>query len=676
MLINVNGILRANIISGGGAGARIKRTQAISNVDKLQRITEGKEPLNICVIRTLGGIGDVLMSTPLLRALKHQFPNSELTYATDFKYMGGALKDLLQHNPHIDKLIPYQIALGQDYDFITDITTVAVGVENNNPRDCSNRIDLFAEHAGVDLRETGYLPVYIITNEEVQWAKDKLAQYPLRTSNCRRIGIQVRSSTSSRSLPIEKVRELAIMLAQHSYIQVFLFDSSHGNGPEENWNIAGLVPFKDYGIRQVAALVNEMDLMICPDSGLLHIAGALGKKIVSLWAGTNYKARINYYPNAIAIASEHLQCYPCFYAAAACSKKYTCLDNLVVKEIHDTTIKHLKADLAVQKINNVVKSVPTKKTKARILVHRSAGLGDTVMMTSPVRALRKKYPDAFICVSTYRTEVFDRCDYVDKVEKVDWDRSPRRQLVDQFDKVYDLDYCVESGLVCGNKGKINEEDYLIVPRMNLFYRALNLGNVPIEPTLIKVSLEEKEKVKHLLDENKKNILYVANSSSPLRTYFAEGATVLIENLARQYNVIVSGDFREIWGEKKHFTQIFNKIIETYNLKTAFKIETMDLISLIASVDLVISPDSGPMHVAEAVGTKCVGIFANIQPYLRCSSYKYIVPIISNLGCISECCDRPSIQSKLCKIKDGIIGAPCVRAIKPEAIFSLIGKNLG
>jgi ADP-heptose:LPS heptosyltransferase len=68
--------------------------------------------------------------------------------------------------------------------------------------------------------------------------------------------------------------------------QVIVFDSSHGGGPQEQWNIPGIVVVKDYKIRQVAALIDATDLMVTPDSGLMHIAGALNKKIVSIWAGS------------------------------------------------------------------------------------------------------------------------------------------------------------------------------------------------------------------------------------------------------------------------------------------------------------------------------------------------------------------------------------------------------
>ena len=265
---------------------------------------------NIIVHNSLGGIGDVLMTTPTLRALKYQWPESRLTYATDFQYMDGALKDVLLYNPDIDELLPHQVAKSKDYDLQVDVTSVCIGAEKPNAV-VANRIDMFAEHVGVSLKNTGFLPTYIISKEEKVWAKKKLDRYPRKRPNSVRIGIQARSSTASRSWELSKVRELAARLVNEIGAQVIVFDTSHGHGESESWNMTGIVGFKDYKIRQVAALINEMDLMITPDSGLMHIAGALNKKMVTIWAGTDPNARINHYPNAIAIARTHYSCQPC-----------------------------------------------------------------------------------------------------------------------------------------------------------------------------------------------------------------------------------------------------------------------------------------------------------------------------------------------------------------------------
>ena len=56
----------------------------------------------ILVVKT-HGLGDVLMTTPALRALRHRFPKAKITYL-----VGSYCKEVLLGNPHIDEIIDVQ----------------------------------------------------------------------------------------------------------------------------------------------------------------------------------------------------------------------------------------------------------------------------------------------------------------------------------------------------------------------------------------------------------------------------------------------------------------------------------------------------------------------------------------------------------------------------------------
>lgn len=58
-------------------------------------------PKKILIIRS-GGIGDVLMSTPLIRAIRKNYKDAEITY-----FVGNWSKDVLKDNPDINKLYSY-----------------------------------------------------------------------------------------------------------------------------------------------------------------------------------------------------------------------------------------------------------------------------------------------------------------------------------------------------------------------------------------------------------------------------------------------------------------------------------------------------------------------------------------------------------------------------------------
>ena len=60
-----------------------------------------KEPRKILIMRS-GGIGDVLMSTPLVKAIRKKYPKAKITY-----FVGNWSKDVLKDNPNINEIFSY-----------------------------------------------------------------------------------------------------------------------------------------------------------------------------------------------------------------------------------------------------------------------------------------------------------------------------------------------------------------------------------------------------------------------------------------------------------------------------------------------------------------------------------------------------------------------------------------
>ncbi len=55
----------------------------------------------------------------------------------------------------------------------------------------------------------------------------------------------------------------------------------------------------------------QIDVVVCPDSALLHLAGALNKKIVTIFGPIPPQSRINYYANATVLI-KRLPCQYCW----------------------------------------------------------------------------------------------------------------------------------------------------------------------------------------------------------------------------------------------------------------------------------------------------------------------------------------------------------------------------
>ena len=92
-----------------------------------------------------------------------------------------------------------------------------------------------------------------------------------------------------------------------------------------------------------------------------------------------------------------------------------------------------------------------------------------------------------------------------------------------------------------------------------------------------------------------------------------------------------------------------RTISKYNL--IGKTSTMQLVELIRRARALVTPDSGPMHIAGAVGTRCIALFTKDLPS-RWAPRNNCIPIYLNKPC-SPCKDEVAKQCKhgVCCMKD-------------------------
>ena len=96
-----------------------------------------------------------------------------------------------------------------------------------------------------------------------------------------------------------------------------------------------------------------------------------------------------------------------------------------------------------------------------------------------------------------------------------------------------------------------------------------------------------------------------------------------------------------------------------------------LIHLVAAVDLLIGIDSGPIHVAGAVGTPCVGLFGPTDPSLIISNPEQAAGVFHSVEC-SFCHHRhPRLHWKS--------GCPhdiqCMKELTVEQVFDAVTANI-
>lgn len=110
------------------------------------------------------------------------------------------------------------------------------------------------------------------------------------------------------------------------------------------------------------------------------------------------------------------------------------------------------------------------------------------------------------------------------------------------------------------------------------------------------------------------------SSHPLRNWRPERYAAVADHAVTRHNMQVI-----IAGGPSKFEQQFNESITQAMAQTALNLTGKDtlkeLAGLLGRSDLVIAPDTGPLHIANAMGTPVLGLHAASNPY-RSGAYHW------------------------------------------------------
>lgn len=99
--------------------------------------------------------------------------------------------------------------------------------------------------------------------------------------------------------------------------------------------------FTDLPIQETAALINQCDLFLSNDSGLMHLAAALQKKQIAIFTATSDKKSGPYYNPRARVITPRLACYPCYGKDEAWDRcnDWICRDAISVAQVYDVIKK-------------------------------------------------------------------------------------------------------------------------------------------------------------------------------------------------------------------------------------------------------------------------------------------------------------------------------------------------
>ena len=293
----------------------------------------------ILLIR-FSSIGDIVLTTPIIRALKTQL-NCELHVLTKEKF-----STILSSNPNVDSIYTIRESIKEvipslkeeNYDFIVDLQKnmrsyqlrkalhkpassfpklniqkwLMVNFKINRLPDIHIVDRYFKAVEQLNVINDGKGLDYFIPDDAIV----EVHKINPELSNGY-IAIAIGGQHFTKMLPVEK---LISLISKIDYPVVLLGDKQDSIRGEEI--IRQLQRFDVYNacgkfsLDQSASLIQQSAVVISNDTGLMHIAAALQKPIISIWGNTI--PRFGMYPyfpsdNNISIFSEvnDLKCRPC-----------------------------------------------------------------------------------------------------------------------------------------------------------------------------------------------------------------------------------------------------------------------------------------------------------------------------------------------------------------------------
>jgi len=333
---------------------RAQRTAVPSSVRRLDALMQNGPRL--CFCRRLGGLGDILMATPIARGAKRKFSNAHVTFAVPTNYADGDLADLLRYNPFIDEVIDHELVNRDEYDAFADITTAGLSDERPDTN-FPGRIELFSKYACIPLFGE-YLPIYVMTEEEKEWGKNFVKRSLGGKEPRGKIAVHLRSNDPKRTWPAQRVREFLRRAGDKGY-HCFLFDWVEDPA---QWQFKNTTLVFKYKIRAAAAIMNECDLLVCPDSSLLHLGGALNMRIVGLFGSMPPACRIGHYPNAIAVVNQQISCIGCVYST--CTNNFYCMQSILPETV--LTVVEQQLNKEIQTSEAKLEDKPPVKSAVKI----------------------------------------------------------------------------------------------------------------------------------------------------------------------------------------------------------------------------------------------------------------------------------------------------------------------
>ena len=318
--------------------------------------------MKILLLR-FSSIGDIVLTTPVARCLKQQL-GAEVHFLTK-----RAFAPILAPNPHIARVFSFEKEVtevlsflkSENYDFVADLhhnlRSLRVKLALGRPARSFDKLNFekwlmvnfktdrlpdthivhrymaTVAHLGVEYDGAG-LDYFIPPEEEV-----RVSEYSNLLSEGNYIAFVLGATHATKRLPMKKAAEICRNLDQPVVLLGGKAEQAAARAIVGS-NVVNLCG--QLSLHQSASVVRQSAKVLTHDTGLMHIAAAFRKEIVSVWGNTIPKfGMYPFYPTGMdkntSVEVRGLPCRPCSKIGFdRCPKgHFRCMNEIRAREVAD-----------------------------------------------------------------------------------------------------------------------------------------------------------------------------------------------------------------------------------------------------------------------------------------------------------------------------------------------------
>jgi lipopolysaccharide heptosyltransferase II len=295
-------------------------------------------PVKILIVR-FSSIGDIVLTTPVIQALKEADPNRKIHFLTKTNYVG-----LLQENPYLDRLHAVTKDLNEvvvdlraeKYDLIVDLhnnlRTRSLKLKLRCPSRTFKKLNigkwLLVNFKLDNLPDVHIVDRYLDTVRDLIIEQPPQGQFTIAEENKvnvqdrfglakgKLISVAVGAKFGTKQIPVNKLKEILDDLTMPIALLGGKEDQLKGEEicSEVNGTLINLCG--ELNLQESASVISQSKALLTSDTGLMHIAACFDVPIVSVWGNTVPELGMYpYRPKDSSSYSIHevkgLKCRPC-----------------------------------------------------------------------------------------------------------------------------------------------------------------------------------------------------------------------------------------------------------------------------------------------------------------------------------------------------------------------------